>query len=305
MLIISPPPPHSDDRTQGVCRRRKLLFKLLLLAGSVFVFTVVLTLWTSSESGGGNPPRGRERWAEEKGLQNEAILVKELQEQLRAIEHESNDLKGRVKEVEEEREKAEEEEKEGNKEEVVVVDEEEEKKPEERLPPESTNTHTNHGPVTHEDSISDYDGRHIIVDRNGRAYPLPIGGGPPPQLEQTTRQKRVVAAFKHAWKAYRVYSWGKDELKPVSRSSHEWFNLGLTLVDSLDTMWLMGLREDFVQAQDWVENQMSITDNDKDVNLFETTIRVVGGLLSAYHLSNETVFLRRAVSFSWNFLKKY
>ena len=33
-----------------------------------------------------------------------------------------------------------------------------------------------------------------------------------------------------------------------------------------------------------------------DVNLFETTIRVLGGLLSAYHLSNDEVFLDKAVS---------
>ena len=33
----------------------------------------------------------------------------------------------------------------------------------------------------------------------------------------------------------------------------------------------------------------------KDVNLFETTIRVLGGLLSTYHLSKEKIYLDKAV----------
>lgn len=51
----------------------------------------------------------------------------------------------------------------------------------------------------------------------------------------------MVAAFRHAWQGYRTHAWGHDHLKPVSRSYHDWFGLGLTLVDALDTMFLMGL----------------------------------------------------------------
>lgn len=50
-------------------------------------------------------------------------------------------------------------------------------------------------------------------------------------------------AFRHAWKGYRTYAWGHDELKPSSRSHKEWFGLGLTLIDALDTMWILGLKE--------------------------------------------------------------
>ena len=119
--------------------------------------------------------------------------------------------------------------------------------------------------------------------------------GVPLSIQHTARQKAIVGAFRHAWKGYRMYAWGKDELKPVSRSTHEWFGLGLTLVDSLDTMWLMGLREEFEEARKWVAKEMKIAQNSNDVNLFEATIRVLGGLLSAYHLSTDDVFLQRAV----------
>lgn len=49
--------------------------------------------------------------------------------------------------------------------------------------------------------------------------------------------------FRHAWKGYKDHAWGRDELKPISKSFGEWFGLGLTLIDSLDTMWILGLKE--------------------------------------------------------------
>lgn len=53
----------------------------------------------------------------------------------------------------------------------------------------------------------------------------------------------VREAFRHAWKGYKDFAWGHDELRPLSKSYSEWFGLGLTLIDSLDTMWIMGLKE--------------------------------------------------------------
>ena len=119
--------------------------------------------------------------------------------------------------------------------------------------------------------------------------------GPPLKAAHTTRQEHVIDAFKHAWKAYKAHAWGKDELKPISKDSNEWFSLGLTLIDSLDTMWLMGLTEEFEEARHWVQKDMIVA-QDKDVNLFETTIRVLGGLLSTYHLTQDKMFLEKAVS---------
>ena len=52
-----------------------------------------------------------------------------------------------------------------------------------------------------------------------------------------------MAAFRHSWQAYRKYAWGHDELLPITKSHSEWFGVGLTLVDALDTMYIMGLEE--------------------------------------------------------------
>lgn len=51
----------------------------------------------------------------------------------------------------------------------------------------------------------------------------------------------------------------------------------------------------------WVEKNLVFSSN-RDVNLFEVTIRVLGGLLSAYHLSGDKIFLNKAVSFSYSFV---
>ncbi|XP_023687300.2 endoplasmic reticulum mannosyl-oligosaccharide 1,2-alpha-mannosidase isoform X1 [Paramormyrops kingsleyae] len=111
--------------------------------------------------------------------------------------------------------------------------------------------------------------------------------------EPMDRAEAVREAFRHAWKGYRDFAWGHDELKPVSKSYGEWFGLGLTLVDALDTMWILGLKEEFEEAKKWVATKLNFSKN-VDVNLFETTIRVLGGLLSTYHLTGDRLFFDKA-----------
>ncbi|XP_034064248.1 mannosidase, alpha, class 1B, member 1b isoform X2 [Gymnodraco acuticeps] len=103
----------------------------------------------------------------------------------------------------------------------------------------------------------------------------------------------VKDAFRHAWQGYKDFAWGHDELRPLSKSYSEWFGLGLTLIDALDTMWILGLKEEFEEARTWVATELTFNKN-VDVNLFESTIRILGGLLSTYHLTGDTMFLDKA-----------
>ncbi|KAK1792225.1 hypothetical protein P4O66_012184 [Electrophorus voltai] len=115
------------------------------------------------------------------------------------------------------------------------------------------------------------------------------------QLEES-RLEAVREAFRHAWKGYKEFAWGHDELKPVSKSYTEWFGLGLTLIDALDTMWILGLKKEFEEAREWVAKELTFNKN-VDVNLFESTIRILGGLLSTYHLTGDALFLEKAKDF--------
>ncbi|EEC77946.1 hypothetical protein OsI_17297 [Oryza sativa Indica Group] len=108
------------------------------------------------------------------------------------------------------------------------------------------------------------------------------------------RREKVKEAMAHAWNSYVKYAWGMDELQPQSKNGVNSFGgLGATLVDSLDTLYIMGLKDEFQRARDWVADSLSF-DKDYDASVFETTIRVVGGLLSAYDLSGDKVFLEKA-----------
>lgn len=78
---------------------------------------------------------------------------------------------------------------------------------------------------------------------------------------QNDRQKEVVEAFQHAWKGYKTYAWGHDHLRPISKGAQNWFGLGLTLIDSLDTMLIMNLKEDFEEAKEWVDSNLSFSIN--------------------------------------------
>ncbi|KAA0059340.1 mannosyl-oligosaccharide 1,2-alpha-mannosidase MNS1 [Cucumis melo var. makuwa] len=109
------------------------------------------------------------------------------------------------------------------------------------------------------------------------------------------RREKVKEAAIHAWNSYEKYAWGQDELQPQSKSGINSFGgLGATIVDSLDTLYIMGLDEQFQRAKEWVANSLDFNKN-YDASVFETTIRVVGGLLSAYDLSGDKLFLDKAV----------
>ncbi|KAG2306437.1 hypothetical protein Bca4012_084546 [Brassica carinata] len=108
------------------------------------------------------------------------------------------------------------------------------------------------------------------------------------------RMQRVKEAMLHAWSSYEKYAWGQDELQPQTKDGVDSFGgLGATMIDALDTLYIMGLDEQFQKAREWVATSLDF-DKDYDASMFETTIRVVGGLLSSYDLSGDKLFLDKA-----------
>lgn len=65
----------------------------------------------------------------------------------------------------------------------------------------------------------------------------------------------------HAWENYKKFAWGKNELRPISRSAASGIfpiDLGETIVDSLDTLYIMGLKEQYQEGRDWVAQHFSL-----------------------------------------------
>ncbi|EAW48185.1 mannosidase, alpha, class 1A, member 1, isoform CRA_a [Homo sapiens] len=107
-----------------------------------------------------------------------------------------------------------------------------------------------------------------------------------------------IQMMKHAWNNYKGYAWGLNELKPISKGGHSsslFGNIkGATIVDALDTLFIMEMKHEFEEAKSWVEENLDFNVN-AEISVFEVNIRFVGGLLSAYYLSGEEIFRKKAV----------
>jgi mannosidase alpha-like ER degradation enhancer 2 len=118
-----------------------------------------------------------------------------------------------------------------------------------------------------------------------------------PREDEHARQlaARVRTEFLHAWKNYERYAWGHDALLPLSKTGHDWYgqSLLMTPVDALDTLILMHLDAEAERARALIISDLSF-DRDIYVKNFEITIRLLGGLLSSYHLTGDKRLLSLA-----------
>lgn len=115
------------------------------------------------------------------------------------------------------------------------------------------------------------------------------------RVDQRRLANEVKAEFLHAWNGYKKYAWGHDDLKPLSKTYHDWYEqpLLMTPVDALDTMIIMGMKEEAAQTQQYVLDNLSF-DKDISVQNFEITIRLLGALLTNYQLTGNKRFLNLA-----------
>ncbi|GHG61106.1 glycoside hydrolase family 47 protein [Streptomyces griseocarneus] len=126
---------------------------------------------------------------------------------------------------------------------------------------------------------------------------LALGGGPgttaaagarratPGTRPDAAKAREIRDEFLHAWEGYKRYAWGHDEVLPVSGGHREFFArgypVGLSIVEALDTHHLMGLDDETDRCVRWILDHLDF-DIDADFQVFETTIRLVGGLLAGY-----------------------
>ncbi|OSS46459.1 hypothetical protein B5807_08362 [Epicoccum nigrum] len=111
---------------------------------------------------------------------------------------------------------------------------------------------------------------------------------PEAKAARTAKLDTIRNVFKRSWKGYRELAWEHDELKPVSGEFKDPFaGWRATLVDALDTLWIMGLKDEFADAVEAVATIDFTTTSRADIPLFETTIRYLGGLLAAYDISGQ------------------
>lgn len=119
--------------------------------------------------------------------------------------------------------------------------------------------------------------------------------------QREERLAEVKIEMKRAWDAYSKFAFGHDELIPRSQSYRDPFGgWGATLVDSMDTLWIMGLKDEFDDAYRGLNDIDFTTCARNDIPVFETTIRYLGGLIAAYdvtggHKGDYPLLLEKAV----------
>ncbi|XP_035418102.1 mannosyl-oligosaccharide 1,2-alpha-mannosidase IC [Cygnus atratus] len=136
-------------------------------------------------------------------------------------------------------------------------------------------------------------------ERFRRSLRHPVRGGQPGEDPDTRgRRMKIKEMMKFAWDNYKQYAFGKNELRPLTKNGHigNMFGglRGATVVDALDTLYIMELEEEFQEAKKWVERSFDLNVNG-EASLFEVNIRYIGGLLAAYYLTGEEVFRSKAL----------
>ena len=116
--------------------------------------------------------------------------------------------------------------------------------------------------------------------------------GQQPKIDKKQMAARVKSEFLHAWNGYKKYAWGHDDLKPLTKTYKDWYGqtLLMTPVDALDTMILLGFRDEAAATRKYITANLSF-DKDVYVQNFEITIRLLGGLLSAYQMTGDKKLL--------------
>ncbi|HEY7635025.1 MAG TPA: glycoside hydrolase family 47 protein [Gemmatimonadales bacterium] len=139
------------------------------------------------------------------------------------------------------------------------------------------------------------EGAQVVIDENFYVTARNLAARPATSDSASATADQVRDAFLHAWRGYRRYAWGHDELDPLSRKPHDWYGtpLLMTPVDGYDTMRLMALDSEAADAKRLILERLSF-DRDVSVQVFEVTIRLLGGLLSAYQLDHDRRFLALA-----------
>lgn len=100
--------------------------------------------------------------------------------------------------------------------------------------------------------------------------------------------ERVKAEFLHSWNGYKEHCWGHDDLKPISKTCRDWYgqSILMTPVDSLDSLYMLGFKKEADETRDYIVKNLNF-DKDISVQNFEITIRILGGLISAYQITGD------------------
>jgi len=104
----------------------------------------------------------------------------------------------------------------------------------------------------------------------------------------------------HAWRNYARVVWGTNEFRPISRRVHGGsdfgsYKLGATIIESLDTLYIMGLEKELKRSRDWIEKSFSLDRVDEPLPVIVLTSRLLCPMLTLYSLTGDLLYKDKAV----------
>nr|XP_033496944.1 mannosyl-oligosaccharide 1,2-alpha-mannosidase IC [Epinephelus lanceolatus] len=132
--------------------------------------------------------------------------------------------------------------------------------------------------------------------------PLGRDKGKPSDPQTNERREKVKEMMKFAWDNYKRYAWGKNELRPLTRNGHigNMFGglRGASIIDSLDTLYIMGMMDEYNDAKEWVQTNLDLN------SLFKSKVLELGEkLLPAFNtptgIPRGVINLGSGNSWSW------
>ncbi|MCB2207127.1 MAG: glycoside hydrolase family 47 protein [Bacteroidetes bacterium] len=119
------------------------------------------------------------------------------------------------------------------------------------------------------------------------------------QLTIDSLSLEIMNETQRSWNAYKQYAWGHDALAPLSKSYSDWYEepLYISTIDAYSTLYLMGLKEEAKEIENYVVDSLDF-DKNIDAKIFEVNIRILGGLLAMYELSENPLVLEKARDFA-------
>ncbi|KAK8156455.1 putative 1,2-alpha-mannosidase [Phyllosticta citrichinensis] len=114
-------------------------------------------------------------------------------------------------------------------------------------------------------------------------------------MEREGRRDEIKSTFERAWSAYKAKAWLGDELTPLTGKSRNSSGWATTLIENLDTLWIMGMHDEFEKAVNAALRVDFQFFESEVINIYEVTIRHLGGLLAAHDLSGDERLLKKAL----------
>lgn len=158
--------------------------------------------------------------------------------------------------------------------------------------------------IFHEGTALDDDSNVMVTNNTNTATPsslvqplLSSLGEPFTKQEIRRRQKYIRKTAQKAWSSYVRYSWGEEFLRPLTKkgdhSSKGGYLKGLTLLQSLSTLWVMNLTTEYEQGREWVNKHFNLTNVNADLKIRQAVPRFLGSLLSIHALTKDPMYLEK------------